>query len=157
MYQISLSCWGNVRCLVQRLKEIKGKLVSLQISTRQQTKSICRCNGLYSSPQETSVSSKVINNTTKHYNNTTYKLVNKIDRKDVYSNSKKGIERQTSRTVPITFHNSKPFNGNSAANEVTKPIFGKVFEDKVANHSIIGECIVFGIKFESTWIFSFKV
>ncbi|KAH1007415.1 INO80 complex subunit D [Dendroctonus ponderosae] len=95
-----------------------------------------RCNGLYSSPQETSVGSKVINNTTKHYNNTTYKLVNKIDRKDVYSNSKKGIERQ--RTVPITFHNSKPFNGNSTANEVTKPPFGKVFEDKVANHSIIG-------------------
>ncbi|XP_050305697.1 uncharacterized protein LOC126742888 isoform X2 [Anthonomus grandis grandis] len=85
-----------------------------------------RCNGIYP-PQGLSVVGKVANNS-KHYNNSTYKLINsKID-KNVHHSGKKTV----SRTSHFVQNQVKIFNGG----HLTKLQQG--FEEKIAINSIIG-------------------
>lgn len=95
-----------------------------------------RCNGIYSSPHDISVVTNLANNT-KHYNNTTYKLVNKLDGKEVY-NSKKYVECPVNKNSAYVSSNPVSYNGNHFGGQVTKPLEVQDFEDKIAVHSIIG-------------------
>lgn len=131
----------NLRCSVQGLKQLRGRLqvlVSIVAFIE-----ICffynsRCNGIV---YQSSLQDKVTSKDNYHHTitaPTTHKLANKLEYRNVHNNCKKFNKSST-----FVSNNGKLSSGNIVNNiksEVTHSGILQDFEDKIAIHSIIGEC-----------------